>query len=240
MARISRKGSPPPRNPLLAIQWPAQIEHREPGMFDIFFRSPNLEHLQIPGWRGRVYSSKEGTRLDYASTAGRRLILQLDPLPEVTRLWPFSVEIPILKPVRGRMAVLFPDLVIALYDGRWAVVVCRTAAGMASVEGKSTWASVQAYAERYGFGALMTDGMITASDLARLTVPEGFASALSDAVRGAGRLARPDVERIMARFGVTRQQMLAVVLREPMAYRPTPGYIDWVGSLPDASIEGPS
>jgi hypothetical protein len=173
MARTSRKGIPP-RNPLLASQWPAQSERREPGMFEVFFRSPNRDRLQIPHWRGRVFSIKEGTRLVYASSAGRRLILQLDPLPEVTRLWPFAIEIPIRTPVRGQMAVLFPDLVIALYDGRWAVVVCRTTAGMASAEGKSAWASIQAYAERYGLGCLMTDGTLSTADLTGMPLPEGF------------------------------------------------------------------
>jgi len=235
MARTSRKGTPP-RNPLLAIQWPAQVERRDAGMFDVFFRSPNRDRLQIPHWRGRVFSIKEGTRLDYASSAGRRLILQLDPLPEVTRLWPFAIEIPIRTPVRGQMAVLFPDLVIALYDGRWAVVVCRTTAGMASAEGKSTWASIQAYAERYGLGCLMTDGTLSTADLTGMPLPEGFASALSDAVREAGRLVRTDVERLMARFGATQQQMLSAVWQEPMTYRPTPGWIDWVGP----SSTGPS
>jgi len=240
MARTSRKGIPPPRNPLLTIQWPAQVERRDAGMFDIFFRSPNQDRLQIPHWRGRVFSSKEGSRLDYASSAGRRMILQLDRLPEVARLWPFAIEIPIQTPVRGQMAVLFPDLVIALYDGRWAVVVCRTTAGMASAEGKSAWDSVQTYAKRYGLGYLRTDGTLSTADLARMPLPEGFTSALSDAVREAGRLEHTEVESIMARFGATRQQMLSVVWQGSMTYRPTPGWIDWSGSPPSGPSEASS
>ncbi|MBP7401506.1 MAG: hypothetical protein KBA30_02710 [Clostridia bacterium] len=222
-------GLRPPRNVLLSIRWPDRVERRDPDAFDVFFRTPRAEARKVPGWRGRVYSAKENERLDYVSSIGRRLILTLDRLPEVARIWPFSLEIPLPDSPPERNVLLCPDLVVALQDGRWAILACRSADGMATREAKTAYAAIRVYAERYGFGYTMTDGEVSVEEHAALPVPAEFRRDLRSAVRLAGRLPRADVERIADLHGATRRHVLAVALGEPMGYHTASGAIDWLG-----------
>lgn len=200
------------------VEWPTSLAPEPP-----IAEFPALRSRLVDGdgHGGTWWSEKLQRDVAYDSTLELRVIKVLDACPLIA--WYQEQPFALPYTVDGRGHTYYPDLVVALADGRVVLVEIKPLPEMALLVSQAKFAAARRFAHDRGWGWIATDGARTMADLAAVPVDDGVRQALSRELDRSRTLSWPDVVRLRLSVpGLTHRALGALVLREGWEWRRAP------------------
>jgi hypothetical protein len=206
------------QNLLSFVIWPGQIKPLSAEYMASFERQRNVSS-DSNEYAGSFHSSKLDRFVEYESELEYDFLQRLERFEQVI----FYQEQPFKIPYEfeNEQHLYYPDILFVLQDGQGIVVEIKPVFKMALQINLKKWTALKNFCAENGLGLLITDGRLAIQQVQRFEINPDFAKDVLSAL-DRGALSWGEYKRFRDKYGVTRSDFLALVLRHRLVWQLSP------------------